>query len=131
MPKEIIHVPGLSEALAAAGVPLSFAVRANGFVFVSGMPPLDPETAKPVLGDIRLQTTCCLDNLKRVLTAAGTTLDNVVKVNVFIANSAYFDIVNDIYKGYFPQNPPARTFATVGSWPWPFDIEIECVALAE
>jgi len=130
MPKEIIHVPGLSESLAAAGVPLSFAVRANGFIFVSGMPPLDPKTAKPILGDIREQTKCCLDNLKLVLDAAGATLDDVVKVNVFIANSAYFDIVNTIYKDYFPSNPPARTFATVGSWPWPFDIEIECIAIS-
>lgn len=131
MPKEIIHIPGLSDALAAAGVPLSFAVRANGFVFVSGMPPLDPETARPIMGDIRVQTERCLENLKLVLEAAGTSLENVVKVNVFIANSAYFDIVNDIYKRYFPDQPPTRTFATVGSWPWPFDIEIECVALAE
>lgn len=128
MPKEIVKVPGLSESLDAAGVPLSLAVKANGFVFVSGLPPLDPDTGKPVRGDISLQTEYCLKNMENVLAAAGTSMENVVKVNVFIANCAYFNIVNDIYKKYFPQNPPARTFATVGSWPWEFDIEIECVA---
>ncbi len=128
MPKEIVKVPGLSESLDAAGVPLSLAVKANGFVFVSGLPPLDPDTGKPVQGDISLQTELCLKNLEKVLAAAGTNMENVVKVNVFIANSAYFNIVNEIYKKYFPQDPPARTFATVGSWPWEFDIEIECVA---
>ena len=72
-----------------------------------------------------------LDSLKAVLEASGSSLDQVVKAIIFISNSAYFPTVNGIYKEYFPKDPPARTFTTVGSWPWEFDIEIECVALAE
>ena len=131
MPKEIVRVPGISDAMEKANVPLSPAVKANGFVFCSGMPPMNPKTGEIVRGDIETQTKAVLDSLKTVLEASGSSLDQVVKVVIFIANSAYFPTVNAIYKDYFPQDPPARTFATVGSWPWEFDIEIECVALAE
>ena len=131
MPKETVRVPGISDALEKANVPLSPAVKANGFVFCSGMPPMNPETGEIVRGDIETQTRAVLDSLTKVLETSGSSLDQVVKVIVFIANSAYFPTVNAIYKEYFPQDPPARTFATVGSWPWEFDIEIECVALAE
>lgn len=129
MTKEIVRVPVLSEALEKYKVPLSLAVKANGFVFCSGLPPMDLETGEIIRGDIIVQTEAVLDGLKLVLETAGSSLDLVVKVTIYIANSAYFPTVNDIYRRYFPQDPPARTFATVGSWPWEFDIEIECVAL--
>jgi reactive intermediate/imine deaminase len=128
--KQIIHVSPISEALAKAKVPLSPAVKANGFVFVSGLPPLDRKTGEVVKGDIRAQTELSLENVKAVLEAAGSSLDKVVKVTIYIANAAYYPTVNAIYARYFPHDPPARTFATVGSWPWEFDIEIECIALA-
>jgi reactive intermediate/imine deaminase len=132
MPKEAIHVPVISDALKKAKVPLSPAIKANGFVFVSGTPPLDPKTGEVVRGDIVQQTELVMENLKTILEHAGTSFDKVVKVNVFISNSAYFATVNEVYARYMPKDdPPARTFATVGSWPWEFDIEIECVALAE
>ena len=67
---------------------------------------------------------------KACLEAAGSSLDKVVKCNVYAANSGYFNAVNEVYARYFSHNPPARTFAAVGSWPMPFDIEIECVAIA-
>jgi len=129
MAKQVVHVPGISEALEAANVPLSPAVKANGFVFVSGCPPIDRSTGKVIRGDIVQQTELVMENVKHVLETAGTSLDKVVKVNIFIANSAYYATVNEVYARYFPHDPPARTFATVGSWPWEFDIEIECVAI--
>ncbi len=129
--KECIYVKGMSEALKKAKVPLSPAVKANGFVFVSGLPPVDPKTGKVVSGDIRRQTRLSLQNVQRALKAAGSSLDRVVKANIYIANAAYYDTVNDEYAKFFQKDPPARTFVTVGSWPWEFDIEIECTALCD
>lgn len=130
MSKEVVTLPGLDRALRKAKVPLSPAIKANGFVFVSGTPPLDPKTGKMVRGDIEQQTKRVMENLKAILDAAGTSMSKVVKVTIFISNAAYYDTVNRIYARYFRTAPPARTFATVGSWPWAFDIEIECIALA-
>lgn len=124
MPKEIVDVDkGLSKT------PLSAVVKANGFVFVSGTPPRDPDTGKIAVADIRRQTELVLDAVKRRLEAAGSSLEKVVKCTVYIANAGYFDIVNEVYARYFPVDPPARTFVTVGSWPWSFDIEIDCIAV--
>ncbi len=130
MDKEIIKVTPISERFANGKVPLSPAVKANGFVFVSGLPPLDRETGEVVKGDISAQTELSLENVKAALEAAGSSLEKVVKVTIYIANAAYFPTVNAIYSRYFSKNPPARTFVAVGSWPLEFDIEIECIALA-
>jgi len=130
MAKECVHVPGISEGIVKAGVPLSPAVRAGDMVFVSGMPPIDPDTGAITRESIDVQTERVLENVKACLEAAGSSLDKVLKCTVFISNAGYFDAVNAIYARYFPQDPPARTFVAVGSWPWEFDIEIECIALA-
>jgi 2-iminobutanoate/2-iminopropanoate deaminase len=131
MPKEIVHVPGYSDAIQKAGVPLSVAVKANGFVFVSGMPPMNLETAELIQGDIETQTVAVMEALKKVLERSGSSLDKVVKVTVFAANSGFFGRINAVYKRYFPSEPPARSFVTVGSWPLEFDVEIECVAVCD
>jgi len=132
MTKEAVHVPVISEALNNAKVPLSPAIKANGFVFVSGTPPLDPVTGEIVHGDIVRQTETVMENLNSILEVAGSSFDKVVKATIFISNSAYYATVNEVYARYFlGSDPPARTFVTVGSWPWEFDIEIECIALAE
>jgi 2-iminobutanoate/2-iminopropanoate deaminase len=128
--KEIIKVSPISEMLAKRNVPLSPAVKANGFVFVSGLPPIDRKTGELVKGDISAQTELSLENVKATLEAAGSSLGKVVKVTIYIANAAYFPTVNSIYARYFPHDPPARTFVAVGSWPMEFDVEIECIALA-
>lgn len=131
MPKEIVHIPGYSDAILEAGVPLSAAVKANGFVFVSGMPPMDLATGELIQGDIETQTVAVMDALKQVLEQSGSSLDKVVKVTVFAANAAFFGRINAVYKRYFPEEPPARSFVTVGSWPLEFDVEIECVAVCD
>lgn len=128
--KQTFRVGKLSEKLDAARVPLSPVVKANGFVFVSGQPPLDAATGELIGGDIETQTRAALDNVRLCLETAGSSLEKVVKCNVYVANIAYYDRVNAVYAEYFPAEPPARTFAAVASWPWEFDIEIECVALA-
>ncbi len=129
MQKEIIDVPGISEHLKGK-VPLSAVVRAGGFLFISGLPAIDRKTGKIPIADITKQTEMSLDNIKHCLETAGSSLDKVVKCTVFITNSACFEEVNAVYSKYFSHNPPARVFCTVGSWPWKFDIEIECIAIA-
>lgn len=127
--KIVPHIPGISDGLKAAKVPISPVVKANGFLFVSGLPPMDMKTGKIIKGDIVKQTRMSLEAVKYVLKAAGSSLDRVVSVRVYCANAAYFGTINEIYKKYFPKNPPARTFVPVAGWPMEFDIEIECVAL--
>lgn len=130
MEKEVVEIPVVSEAVRRSGAPLSPVVRANGFLFVSGLPGIDLATGRLVGGDIEAQTEASLATLKHTLEATGSSLAKVVKATVFISNAAYFHKVNQAYARYFPDAPPARTFVAVGSWPLEFDIEIECVALA-
>jgi 2-iminobutanoate/2-iminopropanoate deaminase len=130
MEKEIIHIPKLSEMLAELNVPLSPVVKAGDFLYVSGMPPLDLDTGAMLRGDIETQTERVLQNIAYALDCAGSSMEKVVKVNIFVTNAAYFKVINDIYRRHFPSQPPARTFCAMASWPMEFDIEIECVALA-
>ena len=69
-----------------------------------------------------------IENVRACLEAAGSSLDRILKVTLLVSNAAYYETVNDVYRKYFNKNPPARTFCTVASWPWPFDIEMECIA---
>ncbi len=133
MKKEIVKNVPIAEIKDASGkplVPISKAVKAGGFVFVSGTTPQDPTTGKMVRGDIEVQTRRVLENMKLVLEAAGSNLDKVVKTTLFATNAAYVDRINVFYREYLPGDPPARTFVNVGSWPHEFDVEIECIALA-
>ena len=132
MEKKIVNVPGHKQLMDEDGkplVPISPAVIANGFVYVSGQPPFDYTTGKLVFGDVQVQTRQVLENVKEVLAAAGSSMDKVVKTTVYCTNSGHFGLVNNVYREYFSEDPPARTFVTVASWPMAFDIEIECIAV--
>src|SRR6478752_6095193 len=127
--KEVIEVPVFSEAGRKRGLPISSATRANGFIFVSGTPPLDLNTGELVKGDISVQTRASLKALEHCLTAAGASLDDVVQVRIYAVNSGMFFAINEVYKEFFKGNFPARTFVPVASWPMEFDVEIECMAV--
>ena len=102
---------------------------ANGFVFVSGLPPFDPETGeiKPVA--FEQQAERVMAQLKHCLEAAGSSLSNVLKCNVYCTSEpGHFAIFNDIYAEFFPSESPARIFLHVPSFTGPFDIEVDCVA---
>jgi 2-iminobutanoate/2-iminopropanoate deaminase len=130
MPKEVIEIPVLSDAVRKHDVPLSLVTRANGMVFVSGTPPFDIQTGQLVRGDIEAQTDASLRAVKHCLESAGSSLDKVVMARVYASNAGFYPTINRVYARYFPENPPSRTFVPVGSWPMEFDIEIEVIALA-
>ena len=115
-------------APAAIG-PYSQAIEANGFVYVSGQIPLDPQTGDLVEDKIETQTRRVLDNLKAILEAAETSLAQVVKVEVFLNDINDFAVVNDIYAEYFTSDPkPARQAVEVANLPKFVKIEISCIA---
>ncbi len=130
MKKEIIEVPVLSDVVRNLGVPLSLVTRGQGFVFVSGTPPLDIVSGALVKGDIEVQTEASLKALKHCLAAAGASPGNILMVRIYAANAGFYGAINRVYARHFPVDPPARTFVPVASWPMEFDIEIEAVAIA-
>ena len=107
---------------------LSRAVRAGDTVYLTGQIPMK-DGAPMTTGSIEDQTEQVLKNLKFALESAGSSLDKVLKTTVYITNAAYFARFNDVYRKYFPTDPPARTFVPIASFPLEFDLEIECVAL--
>ena len=114
----------------AAIGPYSQAVRANGFVFVSGQIALDPVTNTLVTGDAGFQTDRVLKNLAGILGAAGSSLDKVVRATVFLKNMSDFATMNEVYARYFPAAPPARSTVEVARLPKDVLVEIDLIALA-
>jgi 2-iminobutanoate/2-iminopropanoate deaminase len=111
--------------------PVYVATVSNGLVYLSGLPPFDPET-----GDIRpvpfeRQAAIVMEQMKLCLEASGSSLEQVLKCNVYCTpNPSHFAIFNEVYGRYFPTDAPARIFMHVPSWPGPFDVEVDCVAEA-
>lgn len=116
-----------SDAPKAIG-PYSQAIEAGGFIFVSGQIPLIPATGEIVEGSVEVQTARVLENLKAILDAAGSSLENVVKTTVYITNMDDFAKVNGIYGQYFQENPPARVCVEVSKLPKGVLVEIDVIA---
>ena len=110
MEKKTYVVGKLSRAIACQLKILSAVTSGNGFVFVSGLPPVNHVTGELVRGDILVQTRQCLENVKAALEVAGSSLDKVLKVTIYAVNCAYFNDINAIYAEYFPRiRPPGRS----------------------
>jgi len=109
--------------------PYSQAVKTGGFVFCSGQIPIDPATGNFVSDVVAEQTEQVLKNLAAVLTAAGSSLDNVVKTTVFLADMNDFAEMNEVYGRYFSENKPARATVEAARLPRDARVEIECIAL--
>jgi 2-iminobutanoate/2-iminopropanoate deaminase len=110
--------------------PYSQAIKANGFIFVSGQTAFDPASGQAIEGETAKQTECTLENVKAILQAAGSSLDRVVKVGVFLKDMNDFTAMNEVYALYFPANPPARTTVEVARLPGDFLVEMDVIALA-
>ena len=117
-----------TSAPAAIG-PYSQAIVAGDLVFCSGQIPLDPQTGELVGDTIDVQTRRVLDNLAALLTAAGSSLQHVVKTTIFLLDMNDFQAVNAIYSEYFGTEPPARSTVQVARLPRDVRVEIEAIAL--
>ncbi len=109
--------------------PYSQAVRANGFLYVSGQVALDPKTGEMTGADIRQQTERTLENVKGVLEAAGVNLHHVVKTTVFLKDMNDFASMNEVYAKYFTSAPPARSTVQMSRLPNDALVEIEVIAV--
>ncbi|MDU5100353.1 MULTISPECIES: RidA family protein [Peptoniphilus] len=116
------------KAPAAVG-PYSQATEVNGFIFTSGQIPLVPETGELVSDDIKKATARSLDNIKAILEEAGSSLDKVLKVNIFLDDVNDFAAVNEVYAEYFTEHKPARSCVEVANLPKKALIEIEAIAV--
>lgn len=110
--------------------PYSQAIRANGFVFISGQVAFDPSTGQLIEGDVAKQTARVLDNLKAIAEAAGSSIDKAVKATVFLKDMNDFASMNEVYSCYFPHQPPARSTVEVARLPRDVRVEIDLVLLA-
>jgi len=110
--------------------PYSQAIRANGFVFVSGQVAIDPATQQVIPGDVAAQTDRVLRNLAAILNAAGTGLEKAVRTTVFLKNIGDFGAMNEVYGKYFSASPPARSTVEVARLPRDVLVEIDVIALA-
>jgi 2-iminobutanoate/2-iminopropanoate deaminase len=104
----------------------SQAIVADGFVFVAGQAAINPKSNELELGDIRSEVRRTLQNIQGILQAAGSSLRDVVRVGIFLADINDFAAMNEVYREFFPENPPART--TVGAQLPKIKVEIDCIA---
>lgn len=117
-----INVQGIPK-----GGAYSHAVEAGGFIFLSGMVPIDPEKKKPITDDFQAAFQAVLGGIRSVLDAAGSDIGKIVKVTIFLKNMKDFQSMNELYEGVFVQSRPART--TVPTPELPFPLEVDVVAV--
>jgi len=110
--------------------PYSQAIKANGFIFLSGQAALDPATQQLVAGGVAEQTERTLKNLEAILKVAGSSLDKVVRCGVFLKDMNDFAAMNEVYGKFFRSNPPARTTVQAARLPKDCMVEIDAIAMA-
>lgn len=123
--KQIVSTANAPKAIG----PYSQAIKANGFIFTAGQIALDPANMQLVQGDVAVQTTRVLENLKAILEAAGSSLDRTVKATVYLKDMNDFAAMNEVYARYFAQDPPARSTVEAARLPRDVRVEIDLIAL--
>lgn len=129
---EVIMIEKISSSNAPKAIgPYSQAIKANGFIFVSGQLPLDPVTGALTTGDIAILTRQVIINIETILQASGSSLQKVVRVDIFLTDLKDFSEMNEEYEKHFKYEPyPARQTIQVSKLPKDASIEISCIALA-
>ena len=125
MPLNFVATDGAPKAIG----PYSQGIRVNGFVFTAGQVALDPRTGELVTGGIAEQTARALENLRAILSEAGTSMAQVVKTTVFLIDMADFTAMNEVYGRAFGTHRPARSTVAVAALPRGARVEIEAIAL--
>ena len=125
MSKEIISTENAPQAIG----PYSQAVKAGNLMFISGQIPLDPKTGDLVSESIEDQAKQVLDNVKSICEASGNSLDDIVKISIFLTDLNNFSVVNDVMKEYFSEPYPARATVEVSGLPLGVNVEIEAIVL--
>ena len=106
-------------------------IKSGNLVFTSGQIPLNPKTGELINGDFKSEISQVLTNLNAVLKSGGSSLKKAVKLTVFLTDLSYFPQVNEVFKEFFPENPPARSAVQVSALPMNSKIEIEAVGSVE
>ncbi|MGB5924953.1 MAG: RidA family protein [Dehalococcoidia bacterium] len=130
MDKEAIIPANLPSWAKKMSLPLSPAIKAGGFVFVSGYPGYRDRKTEALLEGVEAQTRETLEVIKDTLEAAGSSLDKVVKVTVFMRNAQDFPKMNEVYRTFFPKDMPARSTVLGALALSEMLVEIECIAMA-
>lgn len=126
MQRQVVH----TDKVPPAKVPLSQAIKTGGWVFASGQLGMDPKTGRLIEGGIRAETRQVCENLKAVLEAAGSSLANVAKVTIYMADLGELMAMNEVFSEYFPHDPPARTTFQAAALIAAARVEIEAIASA-
>ena len=123
--RQVIATNGAPKAIG----PYSQAIRANGFIFVSGQTPIDPATQQLISGTIGVQTERVLRNIEAILQAAGSSMAKIVRCGVFLKDMNDFAAMNEVYAKFFPNDPPARSTVQAARLPKDCQVEIDAIAL--
>ncbi len=124
MERHVVH----TDKVPPARVPLSQAIKVDGWVFASGQLGMDPKTGRLAEGGIEAETRQVCENLKAVLEAAGASLESVAKVTIYMADLGELMAMNEVFSAYFPKDPPARTTFQAAGLVGGARVEIEAIA---
>ena len=127
MDKVVIHTTAAPKAIGT----YSQGIKSDKFVFTSGQIPINPQSGKLIKGDFKSEVKQVLINLNGVLKGGGSSLQQAIKLTVFLTDLSYFAQVNEIFNEFFPDNPPARSAIQVSALPMNARIEIDAVGHVE